>query len=148
MLTLRTHTLAHPLSLMDDVRRQLDWFFEADPFTAVLPDRSTAAPRFMARRTEEGLQVQADLPGVLPEHLSIQVENGVVRIRGERAHELAEGYKAVRRERVAGRFERSFNLPEGLDGEHAEAELANGVLTLRFPLLPERKPRVIDVKVA
>jgi HSP20 family protein len=147
MLTLRTHTLA-PLSLMDDVRRQLDWFFGADPFTAVLPDRSTAAPRFVARRTEAGLEVQADLPGVLPEHLSVQVESGVVRVKGERAHELAEGYKALRRERVAGRFERSFTLPEGLDGENAQADLKHGVLTLRFPLLPEKQARVIDVKVA
>ena len=133
MLTLRTHALAHPFNLVDDVRRQLDWFFGADPFTGVLPDRSTAAPRFVARRTDDGLEVQADLPGVLPEHLSVQVEKGVVRVKGERAHELADGYRALRRERVAGRFERVFTLPEGLDTEHAEAELTQGVLTLRSP---------------
>jgi HSP20 family protein len=48
-------------------------------------------------------------------------------------------------ERSYGSFSRSFTLPEGVDGEHRNAELKDGVLNLRLPKVPEVQPRRIQV---
>jgi HSP20 family protein len=134
--------------MVGDLRRQLDWLFGSDPFIDARLDRVSSVPRFVARRTDEGLEVQADLPGLKREDLKVRVEDGVVHISGERRANAPEGYKALRTERVHGRFERAFTLPEDVNPEGAEAKLTDGVLTLRFPLRPEKQPKSIDVQVA
>lgn len=149
MLTLRTRNQNYdPFHMVDDLRRQIDWLLGADPFFGGLGQRSSAVPRFVARRGEDGIEVQADLPGLRREDLKIRIEDGVVHISGERKLEAPEGYKVLRTERVSGRFERAFTLPEDVDPEKAEAKLADGVLTLRFGLRPEKQPKMIDVEVA
>ena len=145
MLTIRTRR-NDPFNLVGDLRRQLDWFFGADPFFSGLPVRA-AAPRFSVRRDEAGLVLQADLPGLKKEDLSVSIEDGLVRISGGREIETPEGYRALRNERVAGSFERVYELPEDIDPEAADAKLSNGVFTLRFGLRPERQPRQIPITV-
>lgn len=149
MFTLRTRNQdLNPFALTHDLRRQLDWFFGSDLFEGQLPDRATAAPRFWAHRDDAGLHVQADLPGIKAENLSLRIEGGVVHIEGERRLEAPEGYRAVRSERVAGRFERRFTLPKDVDADAVQATLKDGVLTLDFPLRPKAEPKVIDIKIA
>lgn len=95
------------------------------------------------------LVVQASLPGVEPEAISIQVEKDVLTIRAERKTDDApENAKVYRRENATGTFVRSLRLSDRLDTERIAAESRNGVLTLMIPRLPEEKPKTITVSVA
>lgn len=149
MLTSRTRPHDYtPMSAAHELRRQIDWLFGGDPFFGPLVHRSSASPRFVARRTDSGIELQADLPGLEREDLEIRVEDGVLKVSGERKLEGPEGYRAVRTERVSGRFARRFTLPEDVDPAQAEAKLVNGVLTLRFAKRPDKQPRTIQVEIA
>ncbi|HEU5073835.1 MAG TPA: Hsp20/alpha crystallin family protein [Polyangiaceae bacterium] len=97
---------------------------------------------------ENSYLVTADVPGMKPEEIDIQVENNVLTIRGERKYETRgkqHGYHRV--ERHYGRFQRSFALPEGVNAEAIEANVDNGTLTLRVPKPATALPRKVKVNV-
>lgn len=146
MFTLRTRT--NSAAFTADMRRPFEWFFGPDPFEGVLSDRATAAPQFWAHRDDEGLTVQADLPGVSQEDLEVNIEAGQVKVSGKRTLPVPEGYRALRQERVAGRFTRRFRLPEDVSTDAAEAKLLDGVLTLKFPLRPDKQPKRLEIQVS
>ena len=99
--------------------------------------------------TGGNLIVQASLPGVDPEAISVQVEKDVLTIRAERkSGDLSSDAKVYRRENATGTFVRSLRLSDRLDTERISAESKNGVLTLTIPRLPEEKPKTITVNVA
>ena len=90
--------------------------------------------------------LRADLPGLSEEDVTIEVEDRVLTISGERKaeHELIkEGYHRV--ERAFGAFSRSLTLPEGIDAEAVQASFDRGVLEVRIPKPEERKPRKITI---
>jgi HSP20 family protein len=97
----------------------------------------------------DGVQVKADLAGVKPEDLKVEVENNVLTISGTRALENKEqrdGYHRV--ERFHGTFSRSFALTKDVDAEAIEAKYENGVLTVRLAKRPAAKRREIAVNAA
>lgn len=96
--------------------------------------------------TEGHFVLTADLPGLGEEDVSIEVEERVLTVSGERkaAHAGAkEGYHRV--ERAFGAFSRSLALPEGVDAEAVEASFDRGVLEVRIPKPEARKPRKIAI---
>jgi HSP20 family protein len=98
---------------------------------------------------ENNYLVTADLPGMKPEEIDIQVENNVLTIRGERKSETRgkqQGYHRV--ERYYGSFQRSFSLPEGVNSEAIEANVENGTLTLRVPKPATAQPKRVKVSVS
>ena len=103
-------------------------------------------PPIDAYRTEEGLVVTVDLPGLAPDAVDVSVNDGMLTISGERpvAGDVADD-QWLRRERPRGRFERSFSLPDGTNPSDIAAAFTNGVLELRIPHPPERKPHRIQV---
>jgi HSP20 family protein len=97
--------------------------------------------------TEDGVTVYMDVPGMSADTLELELENDVLTVRGERPLPYEDDPQAVRRiERRFGRFERSLRVPRGLDPDAVEAELANGVLTLRIPKPEQLKPRRVPIK--
>ncbi len=103
-------------------------------------------PPIDAFRTDEGLVVCVDLPGFRPEDVDISVQEGLLTISGERVAEPDVKEESwVRRERPVGVFERSFSLPQGMDPQSITARFEHGVLELRIPHPPERKPHRIQV---
>jgi HSP20 family protein len=100
------------------------------------------------RRTADGLQVTADLPGLRREDIDIELLDGALRISGERGMEHEEEQEGVlRSERRYGRFERVIPLPEGVDEEAVTARFADGVLEVTVPLPKEAmKARKIEVR--
>jgi HSP20 family protein len=93
--------------------------------------------------------VKVELPEMKKEDVKVTVENGTLRISGERKAEKEEKTKKFHRiERSYGSFLRSFTLPEGADGTKVNAEYKDGVLTVHLPKTAEAKPKAIDVKVA
>ncbi len=99
--------------------------------------------------SDDEVRVEMDVPGVSAEQLEIELENDVLTIRGERPfpYEDAEGERTLRRvERSFGRFERVLRVPRGLDPNAIQAELHDGVLTLRIPRPEPPKPHRIEIR--
>lgn len=100
---------------------------------------------------EEGdsLIVKASVPGVRPEDLNVRVCDGAFTLSGEMKQETERNESDYHlRERRYGRFERTLALPSAVQADQAEAELENGLLTLRLPKAPGgAKLRQIKVKV-
>ena len=92
--------------------------------------------------------VKADLPEVKKEDVNVTVDNGVLRIIGERKFEKEEkGKKYHRVECAYGKFLRSFVLPDGADGNKVSADFKNGVLKVRVPKNEKAKSKAVEVKV-
>jgi HSP20 family protein len=103
-------------------------------------------PPIDAFRSDEGLVVRVELPGLAPENVDVSVQDGVLTISGERGIDADVPDDAwVRRERPVGQFQRSFSLPEGVDADRITAAFEHGVLELRVPHPPERKPHRVQV---
>ena len=91
--------------------------------------------------------LRADVPGVMPEDIDVNMENGVLTVSGERHHESTEEAEGMRRvERVSGKFYRRFNLPDTADAEEISAKSANGILEVSIPKQPEVQARRITVQ--
>lgn len=104
-------------------------------------------PRTDIYETEQGLNLQFDLPGVSKDAIDVRVEKGNLIVRGERKLAAsADSYHRI--ERPYGTFTRVFALPDHVDFDAVEAKLSDGVLSLYLPRREEAKPRQIQVKVA
>jgi HSP20 family protein len=89
--------------------------------------------------------VHIDLPGVASDSVEINVERGVLTVSAERDWQREEGDQAYLSERPRGSFRRQVHLGESLDAERIEADLHDGVLTLRIPVAEVAKPRKISI---
>jgi HSP20 family protein len=98
--------------------------------------------------TADAYVLRADLPGLRPEDVTIELENRVLSISGERRAETSEqavGYHRV--ERSFGAFRRSLTLPAGVDAEAITAAFDQGVLTVRVPKPEAVKPRRVSIAI-
>ena len=89
--------------------------------------------------------VTAWLPGVVAEDLNIQVVNESITISGELKVDREDNSSYLLAEIPSGRFSRTITLPMPLNAASAEANLSNGVLTLRVPKAEEAKPKSIKI---
>lgn len=94
----------------------------------------------------EGLAVVVDLPGVEKEGVDVRVENDVLTIEGK-AGNAGAGTPLYSEFALANYF-RQFQLSEQVDQEKIDAELKNGVLTIRLPKAEAAKPKKIAVTVS
>lgn len=97
---------------------------------------------------DHGIVLLADLPGVSKDALHIHVDRDSLRVEGEANIEMPEGIQAIYADVRATRFERSFTLSSELDTAHIDANLKDGVLTLRIPKREEVRPRRIQINPA
>lgn len=130
---------------------EINRLFESRLPQAAREDGETTAtdwtPSVDIKENDDGFEIHADLPGVDPKDIEVNMENGVLTIRGERESEKKEereGYKRI--ERAYGSFYRRFSLPDTADAEGIEAHSKNGVLELRIPKHRAVKPRRITVQ--
>jgi HSP20 family protein len=101
--------------------------------------------RLDVRDEGEAFVINATLPGLKSEDISIEITDYTVRLKGEMPEEKLEDKEYIFRERPSGHFSRSVELPAALDAQKAEAKLENGILTVRIPKAEEAKPKVIKV---
>jgi HSP20 family protein len=94
---------------------------------------------------DDGYVVSAFLPGVTAEDLDIQVVNDSITIKGEIKLDRKEDERYLISERPSGKFFRVIELPDELNSEKADADLKNGVLTLRVPKSEMARPRKIKI---
>lgn len=138
--------------LGDDVFGQLDRM-QRDMnslMASVLPGRgyrSTAYPALNVYDDGESFIVRAEVPGIDPKSLDIEVAGETLTVKGERALPvLPEGASYHRREREAGQFCRSLRLPDRVAADKVVASCKEGILELRLPHAEEAKARRISVK--
>jgi HSP20 family protein len=83
--------------------------------------------------------IRAAVPGVKPEELDIQVQDGTLILSGETKHEFESDKDAKfwRREYSFGKFRRTIRLPENINPEEIEASFDNGYVTVTVPMQPE-----------
>jgi HSP20 family protein len=93
----------------------------------------------------EGMIVQAEMPGVSKDHLNIQADRNNLMIEGEAVIDLPAGMEALYADLQATKYRRSFLLSGELETDRIEANLKDGLLTLRIPKRAEYKPRKIEV---
>ncbi len=92
------------------------------------------------------LVVEAQLPGLKPEDLDINVEQGVLTISGQtKAEEERKERNYLIREHRTGRFSRSLRLPATYNSDACQANFEHGVLRLEFPKSEAAKPRRIQI---
>lgn len=96
---------------------------------------------------ESGFTLDVEIPGLSPEEIAVDVEKGVLTVRGERKlgrEGEREGYRRV--ERYYGSFSRSFALPDSVDADAIEAKAELGVLSLRLPKRASSGARRIEIR--
>lgn len=109
------------------------------------PPLRTFTPRADIFAIESGYQVQVELPGVPSENLTVELEQGVLSLRGQTDATASESGENARIEPIA--YERSFRLSDDVEGERIQAELKNGLLTLTLPKAERALPRQIPVEL-
>lgn len=134
---------------LDELRRQMNrLFFDFESANPYGDAGSDAWPPVTLQDTGTALVVRADVPGLDPKSLDLNVDETTVTLKGEREDRAPEGYSVHRKERAGYRFTRSFSLPSKVDAEKAEAEVKNGVLTITLPKAKEAQPRQIAVRAS
>jgi HSP20 family molecular chaperone IbpA len=94
-----------------------------------------------------GITLKADLPGVSKDRLSVQVDKDTLTIEGEAEIQMPEGMEALYADLRSTQFRRSFTLSRELQADRIDAQMQDGVLTLKVPKREELQPRKIEVKV-
>ena len=117
---------------------------------AVRPEASQQNPAAVSPAVDvfedaAGITLLADMPGVPKEQLEVRVEGDELLIEGGVQQSTPEGLEAVYAEVRIPRYHRSFTLSRELDSERIDANLKDGVLTLRIPKQAHAQPRRISV---
>ena len=127
------------------LRREMDRLFDGT-FSGDDTAAAVWSPRADVAETDDGYRLSLDLPGIDRDTLDVTLDDGTLKISGERRHqsETHEG-RMHRVERVHGRFFRSFALGNDVDPEAIEAHYDDGVLTVQIGKSAAKQPRRIEV---
>ena len=132
------------------VRNQFDNFFDDFFNPALCIDEGMAAsawnPAVDVYENKEDIIIKAELPGVEKKDIKVDVNGGVLTLKGERNHEKEVKEEAFyRRESVYGKFERSFKLPDGTDSDKIKADFKDGILKVSVPKTEGKLPKQITI---
>jgi HSP20 family protein len=124
-------------------------FPEINKQIGVKPFSGTAYPKVNVYEYDDKVGVIAEIPGLDKKDLSIDVEEGVLTISGNK-HGLFDddGAKVIRRELKQSSFKRQFELGELLDGEQIKASFKDGLLSIEIPKVEPEKPVKHSVKIS
>ena len=110
-------------------------------------DQTKFLPEVNLVETEKGIEVTAELPGVKPEEVKLEVRDNMLWITGEKKEEKEEKGKTYHRiERKAGMFRRAIPLPTAVEEGRAEAMFEGGVLKVVLPKAATVMPKAIPIK--
>lgn len=139
-----------PAMGQDPMRQLLTRLFDAADTGTGNDDSSVVTSQWMPlvdiKEEADRFVLFADIPGVDPKDIDVQMDRGLLTIKGERTFEArSENERFARTERVHGVFHRRFALPDSADPERITASGHNGVLQIVIPKKPETTPRRIQV---
>jgi HSP20 family protein len=125
-----------------------DPFRELDRVAGNLLDRSPRVMPMDLYRDGDHYVLTADLPGIDPGSVDVDIDGQLLTIRAERTVRSEEGVKWITRERTGGSFLRQLTLGDGIDREKISAHYDNGVLSVTIPVSERAKPRKVEVMQA
>ena len=148
MALIRWEPIAELNTIQNEMNRLFNTFFEP-----AQTGRGNGTPRRWMPpmdlvETADHYVLRADLPGLSDEDVSIQFEDNVLTISGERKtehHDEQEGY--YRLERAFGSFARSLTLPDGVDPDSVQAHFDRGVLEISIPKPERKKPKTVQISL-
>lgn len=136
---------------LDQFRRSVDQMFEnfygqAPAGPAASGERTwNFSPVVESGWSEHALNIRAILPGVAENEVEVSVQNNQLLIQGER--KAPEGFEKNAYTQLAyGKFYTALTLPSGLDLDHVQCQLRNGILSIAVPIAEASKPRQIQIQ--
>lgn len=134
----------HPLDALFDLQRSLEARLDSNWL-----DGSTAGtgafPPINVFQQGDNLLAVLEVPGVDKSDLEIQAKGNAIRVSGKKAISYPDGVSVHRRERSAGRFDRTLTVPMQIDADAIKAEYRDGVLALLIPRAESVKPRTVPI---
>lgn len=140
--------LNQPVGLRDEMNRLFDSFFQGALAPREGEWRSTFLPAIDVHETPAEIVVTAELPGVKPSEVDVNLTGNILTIKGEKREETDEKGKNWHRiERTYGNFQRTFQLPDTVDPERSKATYDHGVLKIAIAKTEAARPRNIKVDI-
>ena len=133
---------------LEEVSNRLARMFDESPLSTGT-NGGTWTPAVNVEETKDELVLSAEFPGMSQENISIELENNVLTLSGEKSEQRTEGDEERRYhlwERRFGTFQRSFTLPRTVNADEIRAEFDRGVLRIRLPKMAQAKTRKIEIK--
>ena len=144
----------HPVPSVKPENDPFRWLLRWDPFREMTPSwfgqppvEATFSPSFEVKENKDSFLFKADLPGIKEQDIEVKLAGDRLTISGKREAEREDKddtYYAY--ERSFGNFLRTFTLPDGFDGDHVQAELKDGVLTVVVPKQAAAQAKTIAIK--
>lgn len=137
-----------PWSLMDHVRHEFNRRALARNGDSADSNVITSdwQPAVDIRETDDGYVLLVDVPGVDPDGIEVNMENGILSVRGERADDGDHDREYKRRERPHGTFYRRFSMPDTADASKITARCNHGVVEISIPKHEKLQPRRIAIE--
>jgi HSP20 family protein len=132
---------------MDQFRREIGRMSEGQDASGTTSNIATSdwAPAVDIQEKDDAYVLYADVPGIDPERIEINMDNGCLSIRGERAFNVErDQYKRI--ERPHGSFYRRFSMPDSADASRIKAKSRNGVLEVTIPKHEKLQARRITIE--
>ena len=140
-----------PFNGVDKFHSRMSEFFEdvfGRPQRASSVQNSVWYPRVDISESKDSYLIRAEVPGMKKEDFTLEVKDNTLTLSGEKKFEQpAEGVEYRRVERVAGKFVRSFTLPELVKHDAIKATYQDGVLEIQVPKTEAAKPKQIEITV-
>lgn len=132
----------NPFSLMRRMAQEMNRVFQELGVERADGSGTAWSPAVEVFERDGEYHVRAELPGLSPDEVKVEVANDVLTIHGERKSEHEEKQGNVHRtERQYGVFYRTLPLPETADVEHAHAKFENGLLEISVPVAQQKENR-------
>ena len=107
-----------------------------------------AYPKVNVYEYDDKIGIVAEIPGLDKSNVSVDVEEQVLTISGDKHGFDSDGGKCITRELKQSAFKRSFNLGEHLDGTNVSAKFKDGMLSISVPKIEPEQPKKHSVKIS
>ncbi len=142
----REESFHHPFAVMQREMNQLfERFFTDLDGDRLLGQTMGFTPKIDVAESDKEFLISAELPGMDEKDIDVTLAKDLVTIRGQKKVEQANGN--VHTERAFGSFSRTISLPREIDQEKAEAQIKQGVLTVRVPKTAQTQQATKKIKV-
>ena len=107
-----------------------------------------AYPKVNVYEYDDKIGIVAEIPGLDKSNVSVEVEEDVLIISGDKHGFDSDGGKCITRELKQSAFTRSFNLGEYLDGKNVSAKFKDGMLSISIPKKEPEQPKKHSIKIS
>jgi HSP20 family protein len=137
-----TLTRWYPFAELGELRSHFDRMFDEFSYGR----ERVWTPAIDVVRDNGNLVVRADIPGIKPEEVKIEVEDDILTVSGEHEeHKEEKDKNYVRRERRYGSFSRSMALPPGVEAKSIVAKTHDGVVEVTIPLPKKAEKETVTI---